>query len=272
MAELALAACGAVNPPGGLNTLTPPVGGQSSVAGPALGAPGVSSLIDFSRSWRLAMPLPDVIAWLQAHQPGGLPQDGSSSAGGPVGTSSAGYSYAGPASQAWQSAELEVEVTASGPGASVLRADAVVVWLDPVPLPDNSATGQRVHVSVARGCPGTDQSRVGVTNRGADLRRRLLPAALPTAGLECRYDGLNGDPWRLRGHRLLNAAAARRVARSIARLPLSHTLGGVVNCPMDDGSAEIIALSYPGRPDVGLWVTLNGCRSVANGFITAGLP
>ena len=36
---------------------------------------------------------------------------------------------------------------------------------------------------------------------------------------------------------------------------------------MDDGAAEVIALSYTGRPAVDLWVKLNGCQYVANGFI-----
>lgn len=56
----------------------------------------------------------------------------------------------------------------------------------------------------------------------------------------------------------------------MARLPLSHTDGGVVNCPADDGSAEVLALAYPGRLDVDLWVRLNGCSGVSNGHITAG--
>ena len=40
---------------------------------------------------------------------------------------------------------------------------------------------------------------------------------------------------------------------------------------MDDGAAEIIALSYAGGPTVDLWVTLNGCRSIANGFIESSI-
>jgi hypothetical protein len=55
------------------------------------------------------------------------------------------------------------------------------------------------------------------------------------------------------------------------RLPVSHTVGGVFYCPMDDGASEIIALSYAGRPAVDLQVKLNGCRFVENGFIQTGL-
>lgn len=211
------------------------------------------------------MSVSQAVAWLQAHHPRGLAQDGSS---GPGWGEAIGYSYASHSSRAWESADLEVEV-AQADGASVLRADAVVVWLDPVPVPD-TAHGRRVHLGVTASCPATDKSIVGVTNQGADLRRRLLPAAAPTAGLVCRYYGMNGRPWRLSGHTSLTAAAARRLATSMRRVSLSHTVGGVTACPMDDGAAEIIALSYQGRPAVDLWVTLDGCRYVANGFIQAG--
>ena len=235
-----------------------------------MGTLGVQSLIDKSRSWWLAMPAGQAAAWLQAHRPGGLPQDGSFDSSGPTESGVTGFSYAGRQNRAWQSADLEVEVTAVATGGSVLRADAVVVWLDPVPVPDNGS-GTRIHLSVTVGCPASDKSIGGVTNRGPDLRHRLVPAAAPTGGLECSYFGMNGSPFRLRGQTRLTAAAAIQVARSMQRLSLSHTDGGVYNCPMDDGSAEIIALSYPGRPAVDLWLTLNGCRFVANGFIETGV-
>jgi hypothetical protein len=68
----------------------------------------------------------------------------------------------------------------------------------------------------------------------------------------------------------VSASADCTAARLMARLPLSHPDREVVNCPMDDGSAEVLALAYPGRPDVDLWIRLNGCRGVSNGYITAG--
>jgi hypothetical protein len=67
----------------------------------------------------------------------------------------------------------------------------------------------------------------------------------------------------------LASAAARQTAASMANLPLSHVDGGVMSCPMDDGSAEIVALTYPGLPDIDLRVKLNGCGGVSNGYITA---
>ena len=243
-----------------------------SLPGPALGAPSLTSQIDISRSWRLPMPLAQAILWLQAHRPTGLPENGSANGWGPQPSdATAGYSYAGQANAAWQSADLELGVAWASAGTSIMRADAVVIWLDPVPLPDN-APGPRVHVSVTERCPATDEHLVGVTNQGTDLKSRLLPAAAPTAGLECTYYGLNGRPWQLRARVILDAAAARRLAATLARQPLSHTVGGAFNCPLADGSAQIIALAYPGRPDVDVWNMLNGCSYLANGFITTRNP
>lgn len=56
----------------------------------------------------------------------------------------------------------------------------------------------------------------------------------------------------------------------MARMSLSHTVGGVGSCPADTDSAEVLALAYPGRPDVDLWIKLNGCGGVSNGYILAG--
>ncbi len=242
-----------------------------SLPGPAMGTPGVSSLIDQVRSWRVPMPLSQSLAWLQAHHPRGLRDDGSDSAGGPGGITMIGYGYAGQGSPAWQSAELEIAVAPAGSGASIIRADGVVVWLDPSPVPDTMA-GPRMRVTVAGGCPGSDAQFAGVSNRGTDLARRLLPAAEPTAGLQCRYYGMNGLARRLRTATRLNLAAARRGARAMAGLLLSHVDGARVSCPADDGSAEVVALSYPDRADVDLWIKLNGCGGVTNGYIAAGLP
>jgi hypothetical protein len=247
-----------------------------------MGLPGVQSLVDDSRSWQLAMPFRAAAAWLARHRPAGLPQEGSAgTAAGPPpnpppgqpafpSPGMAGYGYSGPSSPAWASAELDVEVAPAGRHDSVMRADGLVVWLDPVPVPD-TAVGKRLRVLVSGSCPSTDASVVGVTNPGADLVHSLVPTARPSAGLRCRYYGMNGHPFKLASQQRLSAGQARRLAESMARIPLSHTIGGIVNCPFDDGSAEVIALSYPGgRPDVDLWVYLNGCGGISNGYIMAG--
>jgi hypothetical protein len=242
-----------------------------SLAGPALGRPGVTSLVDRVLAWRVRRPFAAVQAWLAAHPPRGLPADGSASGGNAKTgqTTMTGTSYRGPASPAWQSADLEISTGPAGPGASVIRVDAVIVWLDPRPL--RSGPGAHpVRVTLAGGCPAADSGITGVANPGAGLTRQLLPSGPPAAGLRCRYDGLNGKPFHLVHVQRLSATAARQAARSMAHLPLSHPDGAEVNCPMDDGSAEVLALAYPGHPDVDLWVKLNGCGGVSNGYIMAG--
>ncbi len=254
-------------PPGAVRLARPP----RELSAPAMGTPAVTSLVDRVAAWRVRMPFPVARDWLAAHPPRGLRPDGSAASGyantGVI--TMAGTSYRGPASGAWQSADLEIGVAPAGPAASVIRADAVIVWLDPRPI--RSGPGARpVRVTVASGCPASDRGVTGVISPGPGLSRRMLPPGRPVAGLRCRYDGLNGHPWRLVGAARLSAAAARRAAMAMLRLPLSHPDGARVSCPLADGSAEVLALAYPGRPDVDLWVTIGGCGGVSNGHILAG--
>jgi hypothetical protein len=220
-----------------------------SLPGPALARPGVTSLVDRVVAWRAGLPFAAVQTWLPAHPPRGLPSNGSASGGNAITgqASMAGISYAGPASRAWQSADLEISAAPAGADASLIRVDAVIVWLDPRPVPSGPG-GHPVRVTAASGCPPVDRGVTGVTSPGAGLTRRLLPPGQPVAGLRCRYNGLNGHRWHLVATRRLTAPAARQAATSMARRPLSHTDGGAVNCPADDGSAEVLALAYPGRP------------------------
>jgi hypothetical protein len=242
-----------------------------ALARPVIGPAAAQSLVDKTKSWRLPLPFARARAWVTAHRPDGLAQSDTGTIGGRGGVTAAGYAYGAPATAAWQSAELVLSVAPDGPHASYLRADGSAIWLDPRPV-RFTTPGPRARLTVAGPCPATDQHVVGVRNPGSGLTRRLLPAGQPLAGRECRYYGLNGHPWRLRSTTRLTAARARRLAAAMNRIPLSHTLGGVFNCPMDDGSAEIIALSYPGRPDVDLWDPLNGCVFISNGFILVGGP
>ena len=253
-------------PPGAVRLARPPW----SLPGPALGRPAVASLVDRVVAWRVGSPFAAVQAWLSAHPPRGLPSDGWARGGNAITgqTTMTGTSYRGPASRAWQSADLEISTFPAGSETSMIRVDAVIVWLDPRPVPSGPGA-HPVRVTVAGGCPRTDQGVTGVANPGAGLTGRLLPPGQPTAGLRCRYDGLNGRPWHLAAAERLTALAAGQAARAMARMPLSHPDGERVHCPMDDGSAEVLALAYPGRPDVDLWIKLNGCRVVSNGYISA---
>ncbi len=262
-----------VRVPDGATALESP---PASLSSPAIGTPSDATVVDSVRSWRIDMPFAQLTAWLQQHRPSGLPSgpvpDGAVSTTDNGRLTEVGYAYPGLSSPAWQSAELGIGVAPDGNTASVMRADGQVVYLDPRPVPD-SVKGPRLRVTIAGGCPRNDTGIVGVRNSGPGLRQRLLPAGSPTAGLVCRYASYGGPQWLLRAATRLNAAAAARLARSIARLPVSHTDGGSYRCPLGGDSAEVIALAYPRRSDVDLWVPSYGCPPrAANGFITAVDP
>ncbi len=221
-------------------------------------------------SWRVRLPFGAVRAWLLAHPPKGLRDAGAGSTGNSRSGQviKIGDGYSAPASKAWQSADLDISATAAGPHATVIRADADVVWLDPVPV--RSGPGRHpARVTLASGCPRDDRGVTGVTNPGMKLTRRLLPPGQPVAGLRCSYHGLNGHPWQLSAITHLSAAAARREARSMSAIPLSHVDGAVLMCPADDDSSAILVLAYPGHRDVDLWIHLEGCGGVSNGYIRA---
>jgi hypothetical protein len=156
----------------------------SSLPYPAIGLPGAGSLLDWSRSWRLPMSYRAAVAWLRAHRPAGLAQTGSSGAFLVPASPTAGYGYGGPASPAWSSAELDIEVGRSSPGGSVMRADSLIVWLDPVPAPDTMSV-RPLRVLASANCPSSDAGRLGVINPGAGLRRALVPPGRPRYGSGC---------------------------------------------------------------------------------------
>ena len=259
----------ALVPSGSVRLARPP----RALSGPALGTPGVSSLVDQLKAWRVRMPFETVQAWLLAHPPRGLRTEADTTsqdnhAGQII---MIGNGYSAPASRAWQSAGLEIGAAASGPHATVIRADAVVVWLDPRPV--RSGPGKHpARVTLASGCPREDRGVTGVTNPGSKLTRRLLPPGQPVAGLRCRYDGLNGHLWDLVATTHLTAQAARETAKSMSAMRLSHPDGEVLFCPSDDDSSSILVLAYPGHVDVDLWIHLTGCGGVSNGYISVGNP
>lgn len=241
--------------------------------GPAMGTPSAGrSLIDKVWLWRVPLPFGQAQGWLSGHPPKGMAQNGSMSETSPSGITMVGLSFAGPRNKAWQSASLNVGI-APVAGGSVIRADGVVIWLDPRLMVDQPG-GVRMRLTVAGGCPAADRNVADVSNTAAgggagDLRHRLVPAGAPTGGLVCRYNGLNGRRWRLRSATRLTGEQARRRARSLARMPLGHVDGGAMSCPADDEPASFIALAYPGRPDVDLMVSPGGCGGTSNGFIVS---
>jgi hypothetical protein len=242
-------------------------------------------LVVQTQYWRVALSFGQAQAWLGSHPPQGLKLAGTSTGGGQSPSDmTVGYGYTAASTAQLQSPELEVGVAYLGASSSAIRVDAVVVWTDPRPWPDNT-TGKRVHVTVAQGCPVSVAGVVGVTNPGAGLAASLLPAGKPTAALVCRYNGSNGpsgslpaSKWQKLAHQArLSATGAADLGRVVATAPLSRTIvpgGGafapVDHCPMDDGAVALLAFSYPGRPDVDLWAQLTGCAVVGNGYILGG--
>ncbi len=278
-------------PPGALRAKTVP---EALAGGPVLGTPGASSLVVQTQYWRAPLSFDQVQTWLEAHPPQGLKSDGSSNGGGPSpADTTIGFGYVAPSTAQLQSPELEIGAASAGPSRSAIRVDAVVVWTDPRPWPDN-AEGRRTHVNVAEGCPASVAGIVGVTNPGPALTTRLLPAGEPTGALVCRYNGSDGpsgalpasEVQKLAHQAWLSATGAALFAQVVSAAPISRTVvpggtalaggtgltGGTAfehagACPMDDGAAALLAFSYPGRPDVDLWAQLSGCSIVANGYI-----
>ena len=245
----------------------------AALSGPSMGTPNDTSFIDTVKLFSVSMPFTAAVDWVQAHQPPGLSPEGSSGTGSAGTTTSTGYSYSDRDSRAWTGAGLDVSVAPDGE-ASDWRVDGVAQWLDPRPQPDR-ATGRRVHVTAATGCPTSAQGLAGVTNAGpgsgsgADLGQALLPRGRPTGALVCRYAGLNGNRFTLRSHRTIPADGANTVATAARAVPLAHVDGGVSSCPSGDASAVLIAFTYRTRT-VDLWYPSDGCPFVANGTISAG--
>lgn len=254
--------------------VTPPSGADRvsrapvDLSGPAM-RPAVDSLTDRARFWHLDMPFSQARVWLAGQRPGGLAVSASPSTSQWGRVTVDGRAYDAPGGPEWNWDQLQLAVAPDGDRASFLRADGLVVWLDHDPDRDTDA-GVRLRVAVTDGCPATDQGVVGVENPDqGDLDAALVPAGAPTSGLLCRFTGLNGDRWALAAHTTLSGDAAARLASAARQVDLAHVDGGHHGCPMDDGSAALIVLSFPGRPDTDLWLTTNGCRNVANGHIRA---
>jgi hypothetical protein len=158
----------------------------------------------------------------------------------------------------------------AGGGPAVPRSP-LLVTPPPATSPPTSPAAEHLRLTVAGGCSARDSGDTGVTNSGADLATSLLPAGTPTAGLICRYAGLNGHQFLLTSSQELDAADAAKLAAAVGHVQTGQPGGAPMNCPMADGSASVLALTYPGRPDVDLWWATTGCQTVSNGQLSANL-
>lgn len=178
---------------------------------------------------------------------------------------------------AFHDADVTVAVAAGGAQEALVRIAASARWLDPTPLPDD-ATGERLRVTVAGGCPASPGQAVGVRNEGPALSDALVPTGTPTAGLVCEYG--HAAPHRFAPvvvHRL-DAAEAAHQAAQLRALPLAHPPADDIQ-PHSCGQGlsmptptRIVVLAYPGRPDVDVWATTPcGGPWTANGWVGATL-
>src|SRR3954453_3584870 len=200
--------------------------------------PSVDTVVAVSRYWRVPMSATDALTWLRAHPPVGLTPF-SSSTGGIDGKPAYGeVGYSEPSPPGLDNPELQQTVMPIDDGTSLVRVDAIVIWLDPRPLQDDAA-GLRLRVTRHGGCPSNDAHVVGVTNAGGDLDRSLLPSGQPTSGLICDYVGLNGNANSLLHATRLGADAARRLSAVVDTIDLAHPNGGFTSCGADDGSYTV---------------------------------
>jgi hypothetical protein len=255
-----------VAPPASVELTSAP---PSSLTAPPMGLPApTTSLVDDRAFWMIPMSMTATLAWIAGHPPTGLIRSGSGSSSTHGVTTASGYQYNAPPSAAWTQASVHIGVVPTGPESSVVTADATVLWIDPVPLRDTQP-GSRLSVSAASGCPPSDRGIVGVTGPAPPPNSSLLPPGAPTAGLVCEYSGLNGDAFGLRRKTVLDATAADAFSARVRQLPLGHVDGRASFCPMDDRSATLVALVYPGDQNIDLWMETTGCATVSNGEISA---
>jgi hypothetical protein len=237
---------------------------------PGTGIESTTSRVDSTTYWAVPMSATKSDLWVRTHAPHGLPHTGS---GGYGGTSQApeviSEVYGSPQNSAWSNSTLEITFAPAGADASVWRVDGVATWLNPVPIKD-TATGHRIHVTVADGCPESDKDVVGVTNPSIGLQTRLVPDAAATSALICRYVGMNGPTNVVQSHQDLTGAAAAGLGRKAREATLSYDSGaGAIYCPADDNAMALVVFSYPDGSSVDLWQKTTGCTTVSNGYVTA---
>ena len=246
---------------------TAPSSTPSPLAAP-MTEPSVTSEVDRSRLWLVSMGYNATLAWLRAHPPRGLTHDGSSQGGGPDYQTDGDF-YDAPDSPGVIGQQVQIAITALDTTTTAIRADAIAIWLDPRPVRDR-VSGPRVHIAAGGDCPANLHGADDVNNPGVNLSDALLPAGRTSAGLVCRYSGSNAKPaFGLQHQQRLNGTEAAKLATAVRAIDLSHPDGGSSSCPNDDGSAVVIAFSYPNAPDVDLWFASTGCESLRNGTIIA---
>lgn len=251
-------------PPGAVELASAP----AALPGPALGTPESETHANLARYWRVPLSFAAADAYVRAHPPAGLTEEGSSS-GTEQGMTHRGYAWGGSAPGSEHGGELSIGVAGNPADGQVsyLRVDAGSDWLDPHPITDRES-GPRLRIEAGQSCPASDRGIVGVRNSGSGFDTALAPDERPTGGRVCRYAGGNDQPFALLSQRQLSADVAARLAATAHATDLSHA-NAVTSCPMADGSAAVLVLTYPSRPATNLWLLTSGCSSVSNGHLRA---
>lgn len=128
----------------------------------------------------------------------------------------------------------------------------------------------KIQVDVAAGCPSSVIGYMDVVNTYSGPR--LVPPD-PKSGIICRYHPEGGAPssdhGQLARQTRLDSTKAGELAKAIRGLSLRPPSPRPVDCPVDIGAFVLIGLSYPSRPDVGLWNKTSGCQTLDNGRLGA---
>jgi len=248
-------------PPGAVRTGNP---GEEDLNQPATGIIGSDHLLDVVQYWRFPMTPVDASLWVQTHPPKGLTKSGSSSG------STQGFSYRDSDTDAYTYPNLEISIASDGIRSTPVRIDAVLIWLSS-DLVRDTTSGPRIRFAVAEGCPPRLGPSVSVRNPRDALKDRLLPEGRPTVGLVCRY--VNGPERPPTTAIPLSSDEAISLAVAIGRVHLTYpgrfsyfSCGTVASVY---ATIDLLALRYPGRQDVSLWYTEDGCGSLRNGYLDA---
>ncbi len=140
-------------PAGAQPSSAEPVGGGSALANPA-GTPATPNLVDDHGWWVIPGSPTSVVAYIDGHPPAGSTPTLSGSGGSPQQVTVTGFSW--PAiTGVLSSRELVIEAVKLPGGATGLRADAQVQWIDPRPTSERIPAGVRqLTVSERRGDKG----------------------------------------------------------------------------------------------------------------------
>jgi hypothetical protein len=246
-----------------------------------------SNFVSATAWWTVPASVDSTISWIVQHPPAALTLLGSQGT-----VSSPKYvlhliDFQGNGAQAYQDVALEISVE-KVLGHAVVRVDGKAVWLTSTVTRDVPRPALRV--TVAGGCPNSLGRYQDISNPPShDLTLQLLPSALPTSAIRCRYhESAIGRTSRyqlvLGRVDTLDASNAQRVARAVRNLPLGSPGSVVTTAPVCGGSlpvfglalerltTEIIVFSFPGRADIDVWHDTLCGAFVDNGYITTVAP